>query len=204
MTVRVPVNMCTVPEIAAAMARRGYVIAGIEYLPGDCNVERAKIDPSEERIDLAGSTVEAALNRLIELDGRYQWIDSDGVIVVRPVEASGDPQNWLHSIATEFDLDNLTIGDALFKIASAVTGDPRVPSSFDSRTEQGARKLAVHLTGVSLVDTLNAIVRAHGAAWWEARDRARVAANQEDRMLWVFTHDGAGLGVTTKRYPLPQ
>jgi hypothetical protein len=202
--VPLPVHTCTVPDVVSALARRGYIVAGIESLPGDCLAARQETPRSRETIPLIGLTVADVLAKLVELDGRYRWIDLDGVIVVRPLSAWGDRDHWLHSIASSFDVDQQHIGTALFQIVRGITGEDRPIPTTGMQTELGQRKISLHLRGVSVLEVLNAIVREHGAAWWEARDHARVAERQEDRMLWIYTPDHSGLGVTTKRYPLPQ
>ena len=58
-------------------------------------------------------TVGDALKKLSALDPRYRWIESDGVIVVRPIAAWSDPKNVLNYQTESFVLKDATLGDAL-------------------------------------------------------------------------------------------
>jgi hypothetical protein len=48
------------------------------------------------RVDLAGATVREALDVLIRADPRYFWQPTNGVVVVRPLLASANPNNLLN------------------------------------------------------------------------------------------------------------
>src|SRR5262245_62525543 len=69
MEIPLPVNFCTVPEAVAALVRRGHLVAGIEYLPGDCNAERFAQPRSGDPLLLHGLTIREALDKLVQVDG---------------------------------------------------------------------------------------------------------------------------------------
>ena len=76
-------------------------------------------------VSLAGLTVAEALEELTALDPRYRWIDSDGVIVVRPLEAWADPKNVLNFDSASFTLEDANLDVALSAVASALQDHPR-------------------------------------------------------------------------------
>jgi len=203
--VGLPIHFCSVPTTVVGLAKRFNLVAGIEFTPGECSAKWAKQRPAGEEVNLLGLTVEEALDKLVEIDRRYRWVESDGVIVIRPVDAWGDPKNFLNQISPAFVIDDKNLGGALDAIASNLDDQPhRGSDALATRTAQGSRTFSVHLRATSVVGVLNAIVKEHGAMWWEVHDHARVATGQESRMVWLYTHDGSGLGVTTKRYPPSQ
>ena len=203
---RLPLTICDVPAAAAALARRTQLVAGIEYLPGDCQeIWRTQKRGTEVQV-LAGLTVEAALDKLIELDARYRWTESDGVILVRPLQAWADAQNWLNQPIGSFAIDDQDLSGAMQEVVCHIPERPFPERACHHggmvmQTELGARRFSVKLSATSRIDSLNAIVAAHGAMWWEARDRTRPTTEGEHRMLWFNTPDGAGIGMPTKHYP---
>jgi hypothetical protein len=205
---RLPLTFCDVPAAVAGLAKKLEFVAGIEYLAGDCQEAWRNEKRSNDAEPLAGLTVEAALNKLVELDPRYRWVESEGVIVVRPLAAWGDPKNWLNQSIGPFVVDDQDLVGALSEVACHIPDRPfperpchRSDNEIRIRTELGARRFSVNLAAASIIGALNAIVSTHGAMWWEARDRAGVTRPEDQRMLWVFTPDGSGLGRSTKRYP---
>jgi hypothetical protein len=98
------------------------VLTGAERLPGPCVVDDEY--PNLETVDLRGMTVEAALDKLIEIDPRYQWAVRDGVIVMRPVEAWSDPNSPLNQVVDGFSMQDRNYHGALDLIRSRVFGEP--------------------------------------------------------------------------------
>src|SRR5688572_6012972 len=100
--IRLPPNDCAVPAMVAALARRYQFPAGVEYLPLDCSRIWRTAPRTGELLNLRGMTIRAALERLSALDPRYRWIESDGVLVIRPVHAWADRTNMLNYTTASF------------------------------------------------------------------------------------------------------
>jgi hypothetical protein len=199
--VRLPVHHCSVPGALVAMSRLTKLTAGVEFLPSDCRPEWAREERPASSVQLQGLTVKQALDRLVELDPRYRWGEADGVIVLRPLAAWGDAADVLNTPLATFDVNQQHMGGALGVLVSQVLGRRRIGmATANLRTEEGNRAFSVHVTDTTVLGALNAIVRAHGAMWWEVQDHSYVVNGQPDRMVWLYTHDGSGLGSTTKTY----
>lgn len=198
-SLRLPVHECTVPSAVAGLARRLHLRAGVEYLPVDCQQLWQHAPRNGESVNLRGLTIEVALRKLSALDPRYRWVEMDGVIVMRPLEAWSDPKNILNYTAGSFELNDVNFGGALDAVVSALTGEQQsTAASLAEGTEQGARRFSVRAGAASAVAALDAIVRQHGNAWWEVR-LGVVPQNQLVPMIWVHTHDGSGIGKNAVR-----
>lgn len=198
-SLRLPVHECTVPGAVVGLARRFRFRAGVEYLPVDCQPYWQNAARRKESVNLRGLTIREALGKLSALDRRYRWAESDGLIVMRPVEAWADPNNLLNYTAGSFELNDVNFGGALDAVVSALTGEQHsTAASLAERTEQGARRFSVRAGATSVAAALDAIVRQHGNAWWEVR----LGVFQQKLlvpMIWVHTHDGSGMGKSAVR-----
>jgi hypothetical protein len=189
---RVPVAVtdCTVPSMTEYLARRFEQAAGVEFMLSDC----AKLGGGGRRaggetVDLYGLTLQDALTKLLALDPRYRMVESDGVIVVRPVQAWADPKNVLNFGSGSFALEDATLGIALDALLSAMTGEPASPDDrYAIPTEDGARRFNVKTGAISAVGALEAIVRAHGRSTWTVRH------SDIGRMISFHTFDGSSVG----------
>ena len=194
--VRTLVHECTVPDAVAGLARRFQIQVGVEYLPVDCGRVRRDAPREGEAINLLGLSVAEALEKLSAMDRRYRWIEHDGLIVMRPVSAWGDPNNILNFTTTSFTLEDVNLGGALDAVMSAVIGRPKKGGELlANRTEQGARFFSVKTGSTSVGGALDAIVRAHGDLWWQ------VLGSDDRRMIFLYTFDGSGLGAPAVRAP---
>ena len=189
-----PAHECTVPSAVLGLARRYEFIAGVEYLLVDCQPLWTGARRDGERINLQGLSVGEALTKLTTIDPRYRWVEQKGLVVVRPVEAWADPRNLLNFTTESFVLDDVNVGGALDAVRAAVTGTPQSHSAMErsaERTEQGARRFSVKAESVSVGEALDAIVRAHGDAWWRFGACATIELAP---CVWIHTFDGTGLG----------
>ncbi len=191
--VRMPVHECTVPDAVSGLALRLQVRVGVEYPPG-CHPFRPKAPRGGEVVNLLGLSLAEALERLTAIDGRYRWIERDGLIVMRPVSAWADPDNMLNFTTASFSLEDTNMGAALDAVVSAVIGKPKSGGELlASRTEQGARIFSVKTGPTSVGGALDAIVLAHGDMWWRVQD------GNAGRMIFFHTFDGSGLGSRTSQ-----
>lgn len=193
--VRQPVGQCTVANAMAGLARRYEFVAGIEYLRAECARVGAQPQTGGELVNLRGLSVSQAIDRLLAMDPRYRLVLRDGVSVIRPLEAWGDATNLLNFTTGSFALNDTTIGGALAAITTAMSGDPSpVPINLGTRTEQGARTFSFTTGTASAGEVLDAMVRAHGAAFWIVREGPVDRDGQPSRMIFFHTFDGAGIG----------
>jgi hypothetical protein len=189
----VPPSPCAIPGLAARVAQAIGMPAGIEHAPGSCGGSPGRTLQAE-RVALRGLTAREALDRLITFDPRYYWMDTDGVIVVRPRNAWADASHFLNRTATSFHLDAANFAAALRAIQSALGAASANPEPRGGRTPQGSQAISVHLdTAVSAYESLNSVVRAHGAMRWRVTYCAS-AARHEFATMWMETYDGSGLG----------
>ena len=179
---------CTVASAVLGLTRRYQFLAGIEYLR-ECANPGGERENDGALLNLRGMTVGDALKKLSALDRRYRWIESDGVIVVRPLAAWSNPKNVLNYETESFVLNDATLGNALNAIVSAITGIPR-EHPFSETTEHGARRFNVTTRTTSAGEALDAIVRAHGASYWIMREEP----GREGPTIWLHTFDGMGIG----------
>jgi hypothetical protein len=185
---------CTVPSAAFALARHYRLAVGVEYPRSAC--ARLGSEPARaenDLVNLRGLTVGDALKKLTTLDPRYRWMESDGVIIVRPVEAWSDPRNMLNYQTESFVLKDATLGEALNAVVTAITGTGR-DHPFSESTEQGARRFDVTIRGRSAAEALDAIVRAHGASQWVIREGEPHRDGRVFRTIFLHTFDGMGIG----------
>src|SRR4051812_48336804 len=68
-----PIHACSVPGHVTGLAKVYELIAGAEFLPGDCP-SLWRQESQKESVDLIGMTIREALNKLIALDPRYRWV----------------------------------------------------------------------------------------------------------------------------------
>lgn len=193
---------CAVATAVAGLAHRYAFVAGIEYPRADCARLGEERPQGGESNNLRGLTVGQAIDKLVAMDPRYRVVQRDGVVVIRPVAAWADAQNELNFTAGSFAIEDTTLGGALFAIASAITGGPRRPlDNLGTRTEQGARKFSVTTGAASAGEALDAIVRAHGAAYWIVREGQADREGRSSRMLFFHTVNGTGIGTGIRTKP---
>jgi hypothetical protein len=195
--IQTPLVPCAVLGFVRRIAQSVRVPVGIEAVPESCDIERNVAFDSANEVSLNGLTVVDAFNKLAQLDPRYGWSDADGVLVIRPVLASSDPSHFLHQTLRSWNLTDERLGGALNAIQSALSGLPLARGDqYAMRTPEGERRFSVALNATSILEALNASVRAHGSMWWEVR-YCLPAARYEYATITFYTFDGSGLGSHT-------
>jgi hypothetical protein len=194
---RPPPNHCDAPGLALTLAREAGIPAGVEHLPGNCNYRLPGQEDPGAWIPLIGLTYREALERLSEVDPRYYWVVSDGVLLMRPLEAWGDEEHFLNQPIGEFSLEEGTAAEALDLLWRRLSEwpsemAPAGPRSFHrTRTDQVGWLLTIELTATSGVLALDAIVRAHGALSWSLT-YCKPEARPEYARIGFQAHDGRG------------
>jgi hypothetical protein len=194
LTLKLPVGRCVVPQLAARIASELDIPSGIEQLPGPCTFPEA---PLADEIALIGMGFQDVLDLLVKADSRYYWAYSDGVIVVRPLEAWNKRDHFLHETVQSVELKEQNIGAVLDQIFAR----PGVkPGSGALIMSNDPTMVTLSLGPVSRIEALDAVARAHGRIRWEVRyclpeiesDVATVFLYAYDEGVW---RPRAGLGV---------
>lgn len=201
---RQPMARCEVPQAVMRIARAGQIPAGIERLPDDClaSSSRTTLEPDREKVYLAGKRVGDALNELVAADPRYAWMDSDGVIVIRPLTAWANRQHFLHRTIRSFTVVEQHVGVALDEWRRAVRGETALPLESHSlraaqRTAEGNRPFTVTLGDApTAISALEQIARAHGRLVWEVEYCQPFAESRFATVsLWTTEQDPTGIGL---------
>jgi len=189
--VHAPPQVCggEAPWAVFKMGETAGVLTGAERVPGRC----APPDFSNtEVVQLQGLTVEAALNKIVAIDPRYEWRERHGVIVIRPVAAWAAADNPLNLEIAGFASRDRNMRGALDAFSALVFGLP--PSAKPNReepTEYLRRTFIVTTKAGPAIDALDDIIRAHGALNWMASYRRKPASGDTLSVL-MFGFDGVG------------
>jgi hypothetical protein len=134
-----------------------------------------------------------ALDALVGLDPRYRWSETDGVIVLRPIDAWENRDHFLHRSASSFAFADENIKGALAALKSAL-GPLQIPSvDLLGPTPLAERRFSVSLGATSAYEALNAIVRSHGDLAWIV-GYCQPSVSYEHSLLSLVTFDGSGTG----------
>jgi hypothetical protein len=109
-----------------------------------------------------------AFDHLMTLMPTYSWKEMDGVIVVRPKAAWDNPEDVLNLPTRPFETTNEPLDDVLHILLQAVTPSVFSPHR-DARRPQASfyHPVAVAFPGGTMLEAVNAVVRARPAAFWE-------------------------------------
>ena len=192
--VRLPLLPCTVPQAAIRIAESLPVPIGLELVPEPCAEKGRKYPERENEVILTGMSVSRAFDRLVELDERYVWSEVDGVLIVRPGVTWFDRGHFLNRGIPLFRVKEGRIYTAMNEVHSVLDG-ARGPADEvgSARTPQGERRFSVSLGRTTVVDALNAVVRAHGSLRWTV-EYCKPQALFEYATVRLNTFDGDGIG----------
>jgi hypothetical protein len=189
--VHAPAHACgsEAPWAVFKMGETAGVLTGAERLPGRC----APSDYSgDEVVQLQGLTVEAALNKIVAIDPRYEWRERNGVLVIRPVAAWVAADNPLNLEIAGFATRDRNMRDALDAFGAIVFGlPPSARPDHQEQTEFLRRTFSVTTKTGPAIDALDDIIRAHGALTWMA-SYSRKPASGETLSVTMFGFDGVG------------
>ena len=143
---------------------------------------------------LTGMSVTRAFDRLVELDERYVWSEADGVLVLRPGVTWFDSNHFLNRRIPQFRVKDGRMWAAMDAVHSALSG-ARGPADevWPAGTPQSDRRFSVSLGTTTVIDALNAVVRAHGSLRW-AVEYCKPQALFEYATVRLNTFDGGGIG----------
>ncbi|HUE87546.1 MAG TPA: hypothetical protein VMO26_15840 [Vicinamibacterales bacterium] len=185
LTLKSPVASCTVPRMAALIARQLEIPSGIELLPGPCT---SPDQPMADEIPLIAMPFQDVLDLLVKADSRYYWVYSDGVVVVRPLDAWNKKDHFLHDTLQPVELKEQNIGaamDQIFAQPGVSAGGGELIMTGDPST------ITLSLGPVSRIEALDAVVRAHGRLRWEV-SYCRPELESDVATVRLFTYDDRG------------
>ena len=140
------------------LARAARVAMGLELLPpGDRR-------SGSDGVNVTGLSLREALTTLMALDPRYEWVELDGVVVVRPVMAWTQPDHPLSRTTGPARLENATVVDAVHYLQALLEPGMRFTPEPDRSVE--ARRITVSTARGPLLPLLNAIARSFGELCW--------------------------------------
>jgi hypothetical protein len=160
---------CAVGAVIVQVARQGSVLAGFESTP-DCWLS-PRFDPFDPEVNgqaLPGMSAREAFDQLMTLMPMYSWKDMDGVVVVRPKGSWDDPADVLNFPAKRFNAMNQRIDDVLHTLLARVVPVAFYPHEDVPKAGRPIDRLvSVEFPGGSMLDALNAVVRAGGELEWQ-------------------------------------
>lgn len=191
--IRLPLLPCTVPQAATRIAESLSVPLGLELVPEPCAEKGMKYPERKDEVALIGMSVTRAFDRLVELDERYVWSEVESVLVVRPGVTWFDGDHFLNRSIPLFRVKEGRIWTAMSEVHSVLGGARGPADEFPARTPQSDRTFSVSLSRTTVVDALNAVVRAHGSLRWMV-EYCKPPARFEHAMVRLYTFDGGGIG----------
>jgi hypothetical protein len=135
------------------LARASGVPMGFEGLPP--RTKRLSIPATRKRL-------REVLDAIVAADGRYEWREDDGVIVVRPVDAWTDATSLLNIPIDAVSLQDVAATD-IFSVLVRMVGGTVPPGQGLGDTRRFSVEIPANST---LLHALDTIVRAHGTLTW--------------------------------------
>lgn len=165
------------------LARKANVLVGFENTP-DCGPSPRSLNAGATSEILTGMSARQALNQLMTFMPMYSWKEMNGVVVVRPKAAWDNPRDLLNRPTSSFEATHERADDVLHTVLRAVTPPAFIPHEDVPRPDGSInRRIAVTFSGGTMLDALNAVVRAHGGLDWQLgypggkEDRAVITLN---------------------------
>jgi hypothetical protein len=188
---------------AASMCETVFRVAIAAQLPSGCE-ETGLLEnlPPRLRMEVDWSTPRSVLRTLANAHRHYAWQEIGGVIEARPLSAVRDPNHFLNEM-----LAARTVGgkrglvEALESLRRSWDG---IDQDLPGGTLVTDPTFELSFEGGSLLEFLNAVVRAHGAAAWEIsyRNPSSGEVLERDFSLTLYTDVRDGVGIYMSRTPL--
>lgn len=141
------------------------IVCGVEEFKGKDSIHDKTI--SKDSSSFAG-TYRELIVELIKANPRYEWVEHDGVVNVFPKSKLHKGRSPLDKRIETFEAADEWSNIAAWKLLK-MAGVPLV--SGQDAYISGSGKVSVSLSGVSVRDALNAIVKADGKAMWLFKPR---------------------------------
>ena len=131
-------------------------------------------EPSETtspagELALGGGSIADALDKIVARQPAYSWSQENRVIHLRPKTMRLDGNSLLNQPIDAFELHDVTLSEALREVHFHLRPELRhrgVVGSGPGPRQLGLQRFSVAVSRVPLLELLDAIVVAHGAANW--------------------------------------
>ena len=158
---------CACHMAVAQIARQANVLIGFENTP-DCWLGPTAVKAGAGNETLTGMSARQAFDHLMALMPMYSWKEMEGVAVVRPKAAWEDPRNVLNLPTASFSATDTPLDHALDTVLQAVTPPVFYPHDDVQRFGRPIDgPVSVGFPGGTMLEALNALVRAHQSAEWQ-------------------------------------
>ncbi len=150
--------------------------------------------PLRAEIPATGRTLRDVLNAMVAIDPRYEWREMDGVIVIRPTASWNDPGSLFFRIVPEVQMHDASPQEAIERLARELGNSGPLGSI------PNGKPLSIDAPRGTVLDLLNAIVRAHGELFWslEPAKPAAAARSGYPYTLVFGVMGGGGLGIVVR------
>jgi hypothetical protein len=161
------VDPCASGQAVDQIARAAHMLVGFESTP-DCWLCPRSLWAAPDGDILTGMSARQAFDHLIASMPTDSWKALNGIVVVRPTSAWNDPDNLLNQPVQPFEATNEHVVDILHAVLRATTPPLFLPHQDLPRSgELVNHSMTVVFPGGTMLDALNAVVRAHGSAEWQ-------------------------------------
>jgi len=160
-------NPCNSGMAVDQLARKADVLVGFENMP-HCPPSSRSLKAGAASETLTGMSARQAFDHLMTLMPMFSWKEMNGVVVVRPKAAWDNPTDPLNLSTDAFEAANERVDDVLHTVLHAVKPSMFIPHEDVPRHDGPiTRPVAVAFSGGTMLDALNAIVRAHAGLEWQ-------------------------------------
>lgn len=161
------VRPCHIATVVNQIARKANIPVGVENTP-DCWLSPRSIRAGVDSEVLRGMTARQAFDHLLGLMPGYCWQEMDGVVVIRPISAWTDSRNPLNLSIAPLSATNANLHSVFHLLLEGVRPPlsfPHVDVAYPARPIDSPVDVA--FPSGTLLDALNAVVRARQGAEWE-------------------------------------
>ena len=143
-----------------------HVPVGFENTP-DCWLTPRSLRAGAGSDIVTGMSARQVFDHVIASMPMFSWKALNRVVVVRPTSAWADPNDLLNQRVQPFEATNEYVDDVLHAVLRAATPSLYIPHEDVPRSgELVNHSMTLVFSGGTMLDALNAMVRAHGSAEW--------------------------------------
>jgi hypothetical protein len=186
---------------AAWLAAGARVPIGFEYVAERFLTTYPAPGISRKPIIATGRTLGDVLNELVALDPRYGWSETDGVILIRPKGMQAeDPNALLRQRLSKIDLRGAGVEEVLAMYRERF-GKASNPTHRIARDPWWDTIVSLRLTAPTVLELLNAVVKAHGDAIWVLSYFGPPATYERSRLEFIKSGGQTGNGYEARPWP---
>jgi hypothetical protein len=157
---------------------------GAESVPGNSNV---RVQDLRKDFDLRGLTVRQVLDRLVEIDARYEWRQLGGFAVIRPRDAWTDPENFLNKKIAAIAMAHTDLNHVIERLRELAGGSEHYSTMVSAPFD-------LEFKGGTVLDLLNETIQTYGGMAWHIEH-----PREEMRVFFTESRSQTGPGFYVKR-----